>query len=95
VPTSVREYLSEVRGTSLAWLTHPRRMLRHKALVQCARLAFGLVGIHDHDEAQRILEARSTERTPQSQRPRPARARASMPSQEMGVEAVRARLDLR
>jgi hypothetical protein len=67
-------------------------MLRHKALVQCARLAFGLVGIHDHDEAKRILEARSTERTPQSQRPRPARV--SRPSQEMGVEAVRARLDL-
>ena len=94
VPTSVREYLSEVRGTSLAWLTHPRRMLRHKALVQCARLAFGLVGIHDHDEAQRILEARRTERTHQSQRPRPSSARAIRPSQEMGVEAVRARLDL-
>ena len=92
VPTSVREYLSEVRGTSLAWLTHPRRMLRHKALVQCARLAFGLVGVHDHDEAQRTLEARRTERTPQAQRPRPARA--GRPSQEMGVEAVRARLDL-
>ena len=92
VPTSVREYLSEVRGTSLAWLTHPRRMLRHKALVQCARLAFGLVGVHDHDEAQRILEARRTERTPQAQRPRPARAGRS--SKEMGVEAVRARLDL-
>ena len=92
VPTSVREYLSEVRGTSLAWLTHPRRMLRHKALVQCARLAFGLVGVHDHDEAQRILDARRTERTPQAQRPRPARA--GRPLQEMGVEAVRARLDL-
>jgi hypothetical protein len=25
VPTRVREYLVEVRGTSLAWLTHPRR----------------------------------------------------------------------
>jgi len=55
VPTRVREYLGEVRGSSLPWLTHPRRMLRHKALVQCARLAFGLVGVYDHDEAQRIL----------------------------------------
>jgi hypothetical protein len=92
VPTSVREDLSEVRGTSLAWLTHPRRMLRHKALVQCARLAFGLVGVYDHDEAQRILDARRVERTPQSQRPRPARAGRT--SQEMGVVAVMARLDL-
>jgi len=55
VPTRVREYLSEVRGASLPWHTHPRRMLRHKAMVQCARLAFGLVGVYDHDEAQRIV----------------------------------------
>jgi len=54
VPTSVREYFDEVRGASQPWLTHPRRMLRHKALVQCARLAFGLVGVYDYDEAQRI-----------------------------------------
>ena len=92
VPTSVREYFNEVRGTSLPWLTHPRRMLRHKALVQCARLAFGPVGIHDHDEAQRILEARRTERTPHSQRPRNTKANRS--SKEMGVKAVMARLDV-
>jgi len=61
VPTSVREYLVEVRGTSQSWLTHPRRMLRHKALVQCARLAFGLVGIYDHDEAQRVGSARQAQ----------------------------------
>ena len=61
VPTRLREYLVEVRGTSQAWLTHPRRMLRHKALVQCARLAFGLVGIFDHDEAQRVVLARETQ----------------------------------
>ena len=62
VPTRVREYYSEVRGNSLAWLTHPRRMLRHKALVQCARLAFGLVGVYDPDEAQRILDAKPPKR---------------------------------
>jgi hypothetical protein len=92
VPTSVREYFNEVRGTSLAWLTHPRRMLRHKALVQCARLAFGLVGIHDHDEAQRILDARRTRRKPQAQPPHSAKANSA--SKEMGVKAVMARLDL-
>jgi hypothetical protein len=92
VPTSVREYLDEVRGTSLPWLTHPRRMLRHKALVQCARLAFGLVGIHDHDEAQRILDARRTHGMPQAQPPQSAKANSS--SKEMGVKAVMARLDL-
>ena len=51
VPTSVREYLVEVRGVSAGWITHPRRMLRHKAMVQCARLTFGFIGIYDADEA--------------------------------------------
>ena len=41
VPTTVREYMEEDRGTAGAWLTHPRRMLRHCALVQCARVALG------------------------------------------------------
>jgi hypothetical protein len=54
VATTVREYMCENRADQSAWLTHPRRMLRHKALVQCARLCFGLSGICDPDEAQRI-----------------------------------------
>jgi hypothetical protein len=31
-------------------------MHRHKALIQCARIAFGFVGIYDQDEAERIIE---------------------------------------
>jgi hypothetical protein len=54
VPTTVREYLCEVKGLSQAWITHPRRMLRHKAMVQCARISFGMGDIFDPDEAQRI-----------------------------------------
>ena len=53
VPLTAREYLCESRRDSGAWITHPRRMLRHRSLVQCARLAFGLptsFGIHDSDE---------------------------------------------
>jgi hypothetical protein len=56
VATTVREYLCEVRGASSAWITHPRRMLRHKAMVQCARVAFGMSDIVDPDEAARICE---------------------------------------
>lgn len=59
VPTTVREYFVEVRGASQAWITHPRRMLRHKAMVQCARMAFGLVGVFDHDEALRICQSKT------------------------------------
>lgn len=56
-PTSVREYFDEVYRDVGPWKSHPRRMLRHKAMIQCARLAFGFAGIHDEDEAYRILES--------------------------------------
>jgi hypothetical protein len=59
VATTVREYMCESRTEQAAWLTHPRRMLRHKAFVQCARLCFGLSGIYDPDEAQRILASQT------------------------------------
>lgn len=56
---SATEYLSECRrDNSPAWKSHPRRMLRHKAMIQCARLAFGFGGIFDQDEAERIMEVK-------------------------------------
>jgi hypothetical protein len=61
VATSVREYMHEAHTTQGAWLTHPRRMLRHKAMVQCARICFGLSGIYEPDEAQRIEKQGATE----------------------------------
>lgn len=54
--TSVTEYMSECKRGAGPWLSHPKRMLRHKAMIQCARLAFGFVGIFDRDEAERIAE---------------------------------------
>jgi phage recombination protein Bet len=61
VATSVREYMHEAHTNQGAWLTHPRRMLRHKAMVQCARICFGLTGIYEPDEAQRIEKHGVTE----------------------------------
>lgn len=53
-PTEVTEYMGEcVRGTD-TWKQWPARMLRHKATIQAARYAFGLSGIYDEDEAQRM-----------------------------------------
>lgn len=52
----VTEYLDECKRNTQPWQSHPRRMLRHKALIQCARLAFGYTGIYDQDEAERIVE---------------------------------------
>lgn len=53
---AVTEYLAECKRNAGPWLSHPKRMLRHKAMIQCARLAFGFVGIYDEDEAERIAE---------------------------------------
>ena len=54
VATSIREYMYEAHTSQGAWLTHPRRMLRHKAMVQCARACFGLGGVYEPDEAERV-----------------------------------------
>jgi hypothetical protein len=55
-PVKVTEYLSECKRGTQPWQSHPKRMLRHKAMIQCARLAFGYVGIFDQDEAERIVD---------------------------------------
>jgi len=39
MPITVREYLMEVRSEKEIWQKMPRRMLRHRALQQCVRLA--------------------------------------------------------
>lgn len=56
-PTRVSEFLEECNRGTDPWKSHPRRMLRHKAMIQCARVAFGFTGIHDRDEAERIIES--------------------------------------
>lgn len=66
-PTVVTEFMEECYRPPIKtkdgyevntpWQTHPKRMLRHKALIQCARVAFGFSGIYDKDEAERIDEA--------------------------------------
>lgn len=55
-PIKVTEWMSECKRPTQPWQSHPKRMLRHKAMIQCARLAFGYTGIYDEDEAQRIVE---------------------------------------
>lgn len=65
-PIVVREYLDEVYRAPFKkdngyvvtgpWQTHTKRFLRHKTMIQCARLAFGFTGIYDEDEADRIKD---------------------------------------
>lgn len=56
-PTVVTEYAKECYRPTDPWNSHPKRMLRHKAMIQCARLAFAFAGIYDPDEADRVLAA--------------------------------------
>lgn len=82
-PIKVTEYLSECKRNVKPWQSHPRRMLRHKAMIQCARLAFGYVGIYDQDEAERIVDV--------NDRPAPARQNAAaVAEQAMTVEFTEA-----
>lgn len=41
-PFTVREYFAELKTDHPIWQQMPRRMMRHKTLQQCARLAFGI-----------------------------------------------------
>ncbi|MFO1465836.1 MAG: recombinase RecT [Steroidobacteraceae bacterium] len=61
MPVSVREYLAECERDTGPWKSHPRRMLRHKALIQCARIAFGFAGVYDPDEGDRIVATIETQ----------------------------------
>lgn len=84
-PIRVTEYLAEVRRDTGPWKSHPRRMLRHKALIQCARIAFGFAGIYDEDEAERIIDVTPTPAAPS------AGARAAAAAAAKAAEAARAK----
>lgn len=68
-PTRIREYLAECCRDTAAWRSHPRRMLRHKTLIQGGRIAFGFAGIYDQDEAERIIEGVAMTPEPAGQKP--------------------------
>jgi phage recombination protein Bet len=103
-PTVVREYLDEVyqapRGQNAyagPWQSHTKRFLRHKALIQGARIAFGFAGIYDEDEANRIVDAQTartmvdvTPATAQAAAPtgRPSRLHTIIQQNGAGAEAA-------
>lgn len=43
LPIVIKEYYEEVKTDHPSWQQMPRRMLRHRAIQQCARLAMGIV----------------------------------------------------
>jgi len=57
-PTVITERLAECfMPKSKAWQQWPERMLRHKSIIQCARVAYSLSNMYDPDEAGRIQNA--------------------------------------
>lgn len=86
-PIKITEYIGECRKNSIPWGTHPRRMLRHKALIQCARVAFGFGGIYDEDEALQIIGHKDeVETLPPIQTGRITRATAkALPNEALGA----------
>lgn len=67
-PIVVAEYLEECKRPTDPWkMAH--RMLRHKAVIQCARYAFGFAGIYDPDEGEKIAEATGAPRGPGARTP--------------------------
>jgi hypothetical protein len=69
-PIKVTEYLSECKRNTEPWKME-HRMLRHKALIQCARVAFGFSGVYDEDDSRvasgRVVEVATAEVPPMKQ----------------------------
>lgn len=63
-PITATEYLSECKRSTEPWQKWPRRMLRHKAMIQAARYAFSFAGIIDPDEAERAVGDLARDVTP-------------------------------
>ena len=55
-PTRVTEHLSECARNTDPWNKQPRRMLRHRAIIQCIRVAFGFSAM-DPEEADALQAA--------------------------------------
>lgn len=49
-PTKVIEYMDECKGDTKPWRKSPKRMLRHRALIQGVRVAFGFSGLATPDD---------------------------------------------
>jgi len=103
-PIRVREYLDETYRAPFSgnkngraftvngpWQTHPKRMLRHKAMIQAARIGFGFSGIYDLDEAERIASSSTEVVVPAAVAPeQPAKP---TPSQQATAQLTHAQID--
>jgi phage recombination protein Bet len=94
-PFTVREYLKECQRNTGPWQQAPQRMLRHRALIQCCRVAFGFGGIYDSDEGEQIALATGVDLLPTSKphiEPPQARTAEEPFATDDQIEAMRERM---
>lgn len=89
-PTEATEYLAECRRSTDTWKQWPHRMLRHKALIQAARIAFGFAGVMEPDEYERMSDGQRAIRaaSPPTVPPSPPAAASRPPSPPPAPEPV-------
>ena len=69
IPTTVREYLLEVQNDHAIWQKMPRRMLRHRVMQQCARIAFGIGMSEATPKAIQVIAQKSAQVAPLEAKP--------------------------
>ncbi len=70
-PIKIIEYLEECKRNTEPWNKSPRRMLRHRAMIQGVRIAFGFSGMvaeGDEDEFSPIVDVHAEPKTLPSKR---------------------------
>lgn len=85
-PVSVTEYFEECKRATEPWkMKH--RMLRHKAMIQAARYAFGFSGIYDEDEGAKIADMRDVTPPAPPRPPAPPTSQTSAPKPSVQPKA--------
>jgi phage recombination protein Bet len=95
LPFTVREYMVECRRNTGPWQQAPQRMLRHRALIQCCRVAFGFGGIYEADEGEQIALAAGVDLLPMGRahiEPPQSRTAEEPFATEDQLEAIRERI---
>jgi phage recombination protein Bet len=93
-PVVVTEYYEECKRPTDPWkMKH--RMLRHKAMIQAARYAFGFSGIYDEDEGARFADMRDVTPTPPTPPtpPKPPAPQEGGPAPTEGEDSRNAPID--
>lgn len=86
-PVKITEYYAECFRDTEPWRQMPSRLLRHKAVKECGRVAFGIGGLFDEDEAEAIRDVTPIDQAmPTSVVPMP-KARSQQAAQPSSAKA--------